>query len=111
MPVNITLDDRLVADLQPTAQRHDLSVEQLALKILTASVEESELPTPEQVIEQIRSLPRGTPLVRPATANLAELLQCAPEAPDFDIAGWNRQWAEIEAEQKAVTKAKASAES
>lgn len=38
----------------------------------------------------------------PATASLAELLQNAPEDPDFDLESWTQQWQAIEAEMKAL---------
>jgi hypothetical protein len=41
--------------------------------------------------------------LRLARGSLADALRAAPRDPDFDLAQWNREWAAVEAEMKAVT--------
>jgi hypothetical protein len=57
------------------------------------------------LVERIKATPPNPAAIHPATASLAELLQNAPEDPDFDLATWTRQWAAIEAEMKAIDRA------
>lgn len=53
---------------------------------------------------KIRALPKSPPNVRPAKGSLVDALRNAPRDPKFDLDEWNRQWAMIEAEMKAITK-------
>jgi hypothetical protein len=47
---------------------------------------------------------------RPATGLLAEALKNAPHDPDFDLETWTKEWAAVEAEIKAITRANDIAE-
>lgn len=62
---------------------------------------------PEMIalVERIKATPPNSAAIHPATASLAELLQNAPEDPDFDLETWTRQWDAIEAEMKAIDRA------
>jgi prevent-host-death family protein len=62
---------------------------------------------PEMIalVERIKATPPNPAAIHPATASLAELLQNAPEDPDFDLETWTRQWDAIEAEMKAIDRA------
>jgi hypothetical protein len=62
---------------------------------------------PEMIalVERIKATPPNPAAIHPATASLAELLQNAPEDPDFDLETWTRQWEAIEAEMKAIDRA------
>jgi hypothetical protein len=42
--------------------------------------------------------------------NLADVLQAAPSDPTFDLESWQRQWSEVEAESKSLTRANDVAE-
>ena len=57
------------------------------------------------LVERIKATPPNPAAIHPATASLAELLQDAPEDPDFDLESWTRQWAATEAEMKAIDRA------
>ena len=57
------------------------------------------------LVERIKATPPNPAAIHPATASLAELLQNAPEDPDFDLETWMRQWDAIEAEMKAIDRA------
>ena len=62
---------------------------------------------PEMIalVERIKATPPNPAAIHPATVSLAELLQNAPEDPDFDLETWTRQWDAIEAEMKAIDRA------
>jgi hypothetical protein len=66
--------------------------------------------TPEEAVGLIRRTPANPTQIRPATVNLADVLQAAPSDPTFDLASWQRQWSEVEAELKSVTYANDVAE-
>jgi hypothetical protein len=104
MAVTITLDDALVAGLENRAKKQQLSVEQLAIRILSEAMGESGSVTtaPAPAAQPSR--------VRPATANLAEVLRAAADDPSFDLEDWNRQWSTVEAELKTLTRANDVAE-
>lgn len=57
------------------------------------------------LVERIKATPPNPNNVHPATASLSELLQNAPEDPDFDLESWTRQWQAIETEMKAIDRA------
>ena len=48
---------------------------------------------PEMIalVEKIKATPPNPNNIHPATASLADLLQNAPEDPDFDLETWTRQ--------------------
>ena len=104
MAITITLDDDLVAGLENRAKKQQLSVEQFAIGILTEAVEESESVTPREAVARIQATAPNSSQIRPATANLADVLNAAPDDPCFDLESWNRQWSVVEAELKAITR-------
>ena len=55
----------------------------------------------EEVVADIKRLGPSR-LVRESTASLRELLENSPHDPDFDLEGWTRDWARIEAEMKSA---------
>lgn len=57
------------------------------------------------LVERIKATPPNPAMIHPATASLADLLQNAPEDPDFDLETWTRQWQAVEAEMKAIDRA------
>ncbi|MFI5458013.1 MAG: hypothetical protein ACHRXM_21445 [Isosphaerales bacterium] len=110
MAITITLDDDLVAGLESRAKKQQLSVEQFAIGILTAALEESESVTPREAVTRIQATAPNPSQVRPATANLADVLNAAPGDPCFDLESWKRQWSVVGAELKAITRANDAAE-
>ncbi len=111
MTVTITLPDEIETHLKRKARMQYLSVEELALEILSNALEMQEsFPSPEEVVAKIKATspdPRG---IRLASGSLAEALRHAPDDPDFDMATWSREWAAVEAEMQAMTRAGAVAE-
>jgi hypothetical protein len=61
--------------------------------------------TPEEAVELIRTTPANRTQIRPATMNLADVLQAAPCDPAFDLESWHRRWSEMEAELTSLTRA------
>lgn len=111
MAVTITLPDELEARLQQRAKGLRLSLENLVLEILGRALGTDEnFPTPDEVVAKIRATPPNPHGMRLAEASLAEALRKAPQDPDFDLATWNREWVEAEAEMKAATRMNAIAE-
>jgi plasmid stability protein len=110
MAITITLEDALVAALKDRAKQQQLSVEQLVRRILTEAMAGSEPVSPREAVAQIQATPPNPAQVRPATADLADLLRAAPGDPCFDRENWKRQWSVVAAEMKAITRANAVAE-
>jgi plasmid stability protein len=111
MSITITLPHEIGAQLERRASAQRLSVERLALDILSDALEaEESFPTPEEVVAKIRATPPNPRGIRPAAGSLAEALRDAPDDPDFDLASWRREWAVVEAEMKAITRANDIAE-
>lgn len=109
MTMTITLPDQLAVKLQAEARQQHLSPDELALNILADALkledEADEYPTLEEVVAKIKATPPNPANIHPATQSLADLLRDAPHDPDFDLETWNREWAKVEAEMKAITRA------
>ncbi len=97
MAIVITLDDPLAAELACRAEKESLSVEQIAIGILKAALQEATLSRPQE------SIPMNPARIRPASASLADVLRAAPSDSSFDLENWTRQWSGVEAELKALT--------
>lgn len=110
MVITITRADDLVAEFKERARKQRLSVEQLAIRLLTEALTGSEPVTPREAVARIQATPPAPAQVRPGASNLADLLHAAPGDPCFDLASWNRQWSIVEAEMKAITRANDDAE-
>jgi plasmid stability protein len=110
MAMMITLDDDLVAELENRAKKQQLSVEQFAIAILTEAMEQSESITPREAVTRIQTTAPNPSLVRPATANLADVLGAESGDPCFDLESWKQQWSVVEAELKALARANNVAE-
>jgi plasmid stability protein len=107
---HITLADELVAGLKDRAQRQRLSVEQLAIGILTQALEEPQVPTPLELVERIQATPRDPSQIIPARSNLADALRSTSGDSALDLEAWKQEWAAVEGEMKAVTRANDVAE-
>ena len=105
MALTIDLDDELVAALENKARIQQLSVEQLAIGILTEAAREFESLTPLEAVAKVQATPPIPGQIRSATANLADLLSSPDGEPDLDPEVWRRQWSAVEADLKAVTRA------
>jgi len=120
MEITLRLPDVLAAKLASAAQAQRCSTEEVAVELLAQALEaEAELPdyvppTLEEVVARIRATPPNPEMVRPPSGSLGEYLAASIAAEDpnepFDLAEWNRQWAAVEAEMKAMTRANDLAE-
>ena len=88
-------------------ERYEQLLERANQSVATAVDLETIQNDPELValVEQIQATPPNPNNIHPATASLAELLQNAPPAPDFDLTTWTQQWQAVEAEIKAINRA------
>ena len=61
-----------------------------------------DIPTSEQVVATIQSLPKDSANIEFATKPLADGLNSSCSLPDqtFDVQAWNQQWDEFEAKMK-----------
>jgi predicted DNA-binding protein len=74
------------------------------------SNDQDDYPSLEEIVAKIKATPSDPSNIHPATQSLAELLAASPEDPSFDLEEWNREWATVEAEMKAITRANDRAE-
>ena len=99
MSLTITLPDTIEAQLRRKAKAKQLSVEELALDILSTALEgEESLYVLEKVVARIQAMPPNPHSIRPASGSLGKALRHAPEDPDFDLAIWNQEWMAVEAD-------------
>lgn len=108
MVVTLELNQQVVKQFQEKAEAQDVSLEQLLVNILTEAADSPKNDrtvhmTPEVVMAQVRALPPNPNSIIPAQGSLLEALQAGPEDPDFDLAAWDQQWAQVEAEIRAIT--------
>lgn len=104
MAVTITLTDEIETELQNKAEAQKRSVEDLVLEILGTALEaEAAFPLLEEVVAKIKATPPNPGSIRPSRGSLAEALRSTSPDSDFDLAKWNREWAAVEAEMKAIT--------
>ena len=108
MIVTLELNQQVVKQFQEKAEAQDVPLEQLLVTILTAAADSQSgdttiAMTPEAVMAQVRTLPPNPQAIIPAQGSLLEALQTGPEDPDFDLATWDQQWAQAEAEIKTIT--------
>ncbi|MEP7341629.1 MAG: hypothetical protein ABI977_28110 [Acidobacteriota bacterium] len=123
MEITLNLPDVLATKLQTEAQAQRRSTEEVAVELLDQALEvELELqeyipPTLEEVVARIRATPPNPANQfdeRIMMQGLREYLQASIAAEDpnepFDEAEWKQQWAAVEAEMKATTRANDLAE-
>ncbi len=112
MSITIVLPDDLTQRLQTQAVSQRLSLNELVVEILTRVFEHRQdaYPTLEKVVAEIKSMEPNPANFYPATQSLADLLVNSPDDPSFDLKEWNREWAIVEAEIRAITQASDLAE-
>lgn len=120
MSITITLPDILAAKLETEAQAQSRSAEDIAVELLDQALGVEPLApdyvplTLEEIVARIRATPPNPEMIRPPSGSLGEYLAASIAAEDpnepFDEAEWNRQWAAVEAEMKAMTRANDLAE-
>ena len=117
MTMMIQLPNTVAATLRKAAKRRQISPDVLAAQLIEdaltaealpaveATLTSDVLPSLEQLVAKIQGLPRDPRNIRPATASLKELLENAPEDPEFDLDEWQRQWDMFEEEVKDIERA------
>lgn len=111
MTFTITMPDEIATQLKRKARQEHRSVEELAVELLSQALEQEKFwLSPEDVVAKMRALPPNPGGCRSASGSLAEALRQAPEDPDFDLARWEQEWANVETEMRAVTRANATIE-
>lgn len=119
MPLTITFPDELATKLRTKAEILDQSVDEFTINFLDHAFngatyyypiieeleneKEDEL-TLEEVVAKIKATPPNPAMIQYPTESLLEyLLESTPELdPDFDIEGWDREWAKVETELEAL---------
>lgn len=110
MVIQISLSDDIAEYVQSCAESQGISPDQFIVDMVTRAIKaEVDLPL-EKLVAQIQIMPPNQASIRPAHGSLLEALQAGPNDPDFDQPAWEREWANVEAEMKAVTQANDIAE-
>lgn len=120
MEITLRLPDMLATKLQTEARAQQRSTEEVAVELLDQALDAEPdpsdyvPPTLEEVVARIRATPPNPEMIRPPSGSLGEYLAASIAAEDpnepFDVAEWSRQWAAVEAEMKAMTRANDLAE-
>jgi hypothetical protein len=107
MATMIPVPDELTRKLRAKANERQIPLNDLVVDILADAVEGDggESLTLEEVVAQIRATPPNPANFQPATESLADWLARTPADPSFDAEAWNREWAYVESEMKAVDQA------
>lgn len=110
MTLTIHLSDSLASRLRTRAALQRLSPEQLALDILSGALEggNRSATTLDSVVAAIRATPPSAK--RPAAGSLLDALKVSASSTDFDLDQWEVDWAAIEQEMEAVSRANALSE-
>lgn len=109
MTLTISLSAETQDKLKRRADAFKWSEEQMASHLLEQALDTS-LPSLEEIIERVQSLPSRLAIGPDSNISLAEALRNAPDDPDFDLAEWTAQWQAVEAEMKAIERADAIAD-
>ena len=120
MEITLNLPDLLATKLQTEARAQQRPTEEVAVELLDQALDVDQEPPDyvppslEEVVARIRATPPNPKMVRPPEGSLGEYLATSIAAEDpnepFDEAEWKRQWAAVEAEMKAMTRANDLAE-
>ncbi|MFP3896615.1 MAG: hypothetical protein ACLFV5_07260 [Anaerolineales bacterium] len=97
MTITIELPKEIEARLKREAEKRRRSIEEVAVDVLGETLPK-DLPSLGEIIAVIQAAPPDSDNVREARGSLAE-------APDFDLENWKREWAAVEAEMEAITRA------
>lgn len=124
MPLTITLPNILERKLHAKAAIYQQPIDKLTIDFLSRALddepddyfatggtlatdflvaESNDYPTLEEVVAKIKATPPNPAMIEPAKESLLEyLLDSPPLDPSFDLEEWNREWAKVEAELKAM---------
>ena len=116
MSVTITIPTDLTPQLRRVADAQGRTVEEMALAILRADLRDE----PEggddldldldAVVAAIRALPPNPQAIRPGRGSLADALADKLADEPFDLVVWEVDWAAVEEEMAAMTRADYRAE-
>ena len=112
MALILDLPEQVEQKLYRKAAIQALSPETVALALLREALasEETDFPSPEDIVKKIKRLPPNPHALRPAQGSLADALHNAPTDPNFDLDEWNKEWRMIETEMRTLTHANELAE-
>ncbi len=106
MAMTITVPDNVEVQLQRQAKAQHRSAEDVALGILhDALAGMAVFPPTDAVVANIQAARPHPQNIRQARGSLADALRSAPNNPDFDLTQWNHDWAAVESEMRAMTRA------
>ena len=106
MTMTITVPENLEVQLQQQAKAQHRSAEDVAVGILRDALEGMTVfPSIDDVVATIKGARPNPQGIRPARGSLADALRSAPSDPEFDLARWNQDWAAVESEMRAMTRA------
>ena len=111
MSITITLPDDVEAQLQREAELQCRSLEEVTLDILAnAAGAAPAVSMPEEVVAGIRATAPNPKSILAATGSLATALRNAPLVSDFNLGATERDWAAVELQIRATTRANDIAE-
>jgi hypothetical protein len=112
MNVTVTIPDDQVTQLEHLAQYRNRSLDNLLTEFLLETIRQklTDDQRLQQLVAETRALPYNPHNLRPAQGSLLEALKNSPVEPDFNLETWNKQWAMVEAEMKAIDQANDRAE-
>ncbi len=105
MALMIQLSESVAENLREAAERQQLKPEDLAVQLIENALDAYYFPTLEEVVAQIRGLPFKPENIREATGSLRDHLASDPEDVEFDLEAWSQEWARVEEEMRAITRA------
>jgi plasmid stability protein len=106
MATTITVPDTLEVQLQQQAKVQHRSVEAVALDLLREALDVATTsPSVDDVVAKIKATAPNPRNIRPAHGSLADILRRTASAVDFDLDQWNQDWAAVEKEMRAMTRA------
>lgn len=110
MVMQISLSDDVAEYVQSGAEAQGISPDRFVSDIVSRAIKADQALSLEKLVAQIQDMPPNPASVRPAQGPLLEALRAGPNDPDFDQEAWEREWANVEAEMKAITRANDIAE-
>ncbi|MDM8518404.1 hypothetical protein QUF64_00040 [Anaerolineales bacterium HSG6] len=85
-------------------------LEQVRVLISSGQSQEDSSLSLEQFVTEVQAIPPNPANIRLPHGSLAEALRDSDEDPEFDLARWKQEWAVVETEMKAITRANNAAE-
>jgi len=110
MTLTISLPDEVQAKLEERAKVVKWSVEEMAIHLLDKALSPTSRPgplelKPEDVVQRILSSPPKPQNIRPAIGSLSHALREGKSEYELNLEEWQKEWAVVEAEMRAIEKA------